>query len=88
MTSRATQGAQAREALARALLELAEQGQRPRCSDAPQLWVSDDVADRREVIRYCHTCPLQTPCAAVGEHERHGVWGGADRSLTNKAVAS
>lgn len=84
MTSRATAGREAREALSRAVLTLAEDGQRPRCSDAPQIWLSDDIEDRNEVVRYCLTCPLIEPCAAAGQFEKHGVWGGIDRSVNKK----
>ncbi|PWJ24735.1 transcription factor WhiB [Branchiibius hedensis] len=81
MTSRATAGAEARATLARALLTMATYGERPVCSDAPQLWISDDAEDREGVKVWCQSCPLIEPCAAAGQFEKHGVWGGLDRTM-------
>lgn len=81
MTSRATAGHEAREQLARALLTLAEAGQRPRCSDSPQLHLSDDPAERATAARQCVGCPLLDLCRNAGQYERHGVWGAVDRTI-------
>lgn len=79
MTSRATAGAEARDALSRALLTLAEDGQRPRCSDAPHLALSDDIAERAIATTWCEGCPVFAECEAAGQFEKFGVWAGVDR---------
>ena len=86
MTSRATAGAEARDTLSRALLTLAEGGQRPRCSDAPHLALSDDAADRAIASRWCEGCPIFDACHQAGQFERFGIWAGQDRTPTAKAV--
>lgn len=86
MTSRATAGVAARAELARALLTLAEGGQRPRCSDAPHLALSDDAADRAIASTWCNGCPIFDACHEAGQFERFGIWAGQDRTATAKAV--
>ena len=85
MTSRATAGHEAREQLSRALLTLAEDGQRPRCSDAPHLALSDDAADRAIASRWCDGCPIFDACHEAGRYERFGVWAGQDRTPVAKS---
>lgn len=89
MTSRATAGAEARDNLARALLTLAEDGHRPRCSDSPSMHLSESADEREQAARWCYGCPLLTECAEAGEFEKFGVWGGRDRSAvaTSKAAS-
>ena len=86
MTSRATAGREAREQLSRALLSLAEGGQRPRCSDAPHLALSDDAAERAIASRWCEGCPIFNACHEAGQFEWFGIWAGQDRTATTKAV--
>jgi len=48
----------------------------------PDLWFPEkghaDLA--RAAKRICATCPIQLPCARLGEGEVHGVWGGISRN--------
>lgn len=46
----------------------------------PDLWTSDQVADRREAAELCHRCPVRAECAAYGAAEPFGVYGGTDRT--------
>jgi Transcription factor WhiB/Poxvirus D5 protein-like len=74
------------EALTRALINLAARGLRTHCSDATlsELWLSDHPGERREATRLCQGCPVFAPCGAAADErdERHGVWGGVDRTVT------
>lgn len=88
MTSRATAGAEARETLARALLALTDRGMRPRCSDSPQLWISENADERATAATWCAGCPILEACSAAGEFERFGIWAGQDRTDHPRAVAS
>lgn len=42
------------------------------------LWLSDRHEDRHEAAEQCAGCPVLDACAAAGQHERFGVWGGRD----------
>ena len=63
-----------------ALITLAIQGSRPRCSDPVdhQRWTSDHEGDRAIAALWCNGCVLLTLCAdAASERgEVHHVWGG------------
>jgi hypothetical protein len=50
-----------------------------RKSDTSMAWVSDDRAEREQAARECDGCPVMQACAAAGEGEAFGVWGGVDR---------
>lgn len=82
----------ARDALDRALLDLATEGRRPRCGEPDDhgLWVSDDHEDRARAARRCHGCPVLTECGAAADEERD-VWtvrGGIDRRPSRTARAA
>lgn len=70
--------------LTRALVVLAAEGRRPRCGEpgGHELWCSDDADDRALAARRCAGCEVLIQCGnAANEHdERHGVWGGTDRT--------
>lgn len=74
----------ASDVLTRALLNLANRGGRPRCSDpgTHQLWLSEDAAERALAATWCAGCPVLAECrdAAAANGERFGVWGGVDRT--------
>jgi len=74
----------AAEVLTRALVDLADHGRRPRCGEpgGHELWCSDDATERAQAARWCVGCEVLTECgAAADEHdEKHGVWGGRDRT--------
>ncbi len=76
----------AAQVLGRALLELAEQGQAatPCQGRRRDRWTSDDAAERAWAASVCVTlaCEVLLQCrAAADEHdEKHGVWGGVDRT--------
>jgi hypothetical protein len=38
-------------------------------------------------VRYCVSCPVQRECAAAGERERNGIWGGRVRVLKSERQA-
>jgi hypothetical protein len=65
----------------RRLLELAQRGDRPRCSDPVDhtLWTSEDQHDR-DIAAACVGCDVLQLCgaAAAEREERCGVWGGRD----------
>jgi hypothetical protein len=65
-----------------ALITLAQQGDRPRCSDPidHQRWTSDDQRDRQIAMAWCNGCQVLTLCgdAASERGEVHHVWGGLD----------
>jgi hypothetical protein len=65
-----------------ALINLAVQGERVRCSDPVDhaLWTSDDQRDGGVAVQWCADCVLITLChdAAEERDERHHVWGGRD----------
>jgi hypothetical protein len=65
-----------------ALLTMAVQGERPRCSDPGdhQRWTSDNQHDRQMAMAWCAGCPVIDPCrqAADERGEKHHVWGGKD----------
>jgi hypothetical protein len=47
-----------------ALITLASQGERPRCSDPidHQRWTSDDQHDRQIAVAWCADCPIIVEC--------------------------
>jgi hypothetical protein len=53
------------------------------CRLDPELWFSNEAADKREAKRLCHTCPVQAQCLneALDSNQRFGIWGGED--MTN-----
>lgn len=71
-------------ALNRRLLELAQRGERLRCSDpiTNVMWTSESAADRATAALWCNGCDVLDLCAAVAVEEDHrwGVWGGRDFS--------
>lgn len=73
----------ARDALDRALLELAANGRRVRCAEPEDhlWWTSDHDDERARAARLCTGCPLLRPCALAAEEEKD-QWttrGGVDR---------
>lgn len=88
MTSRATLGAEARAVLVRALLTLAEAGQRPRCADSPQLHLSESAEERVIAAARCHGCPVFTECETASHFEAFGVWAGRDVTVTRAQGAA
>jgi hypothetical protein len=72
-----------------ALITLAQQGDRPRCSDPidHQRWTSDDQRDRQIAMAWCAGCPIIVECgqAADARDERWHVWGGRDYTRKPRA---
>ena len=70
--------------LNRALLTMAQRGERPRCGDPTThaMWTSDDQHDRAIAAQWCAGCALLDPCGDAAEErgEKWGVWSGVDRS--------
>lgn len=66
------------------LIELASQGQRPRCSDPGdrRLWLSDDPDERASAAARCRGCQVLTACQQSADihGEQFGVWAGVDRT--------
>lgn len=52
------------------------------CRDRLAAWTSEKASERAQAAEGCSWCwePLRAACAVAGQHERHGVWGGRDRS--------
>jgi len=84
LAQRSPEGTAAHDQLARALVALAAQGERPRCGDSAthRLWTSDSPEDRQLAATWCNGCLVLTECGTAAEAtgERFGVWGGVDRS--------
>jgi hypothetical protein len=68
----------------RALINAAASGLRTHCSDpdSRDLWLSEEVTERRKAARLCAGCPVLEPChsAAEARGEKFGVWAGVDRT--------
>jgi hypothetical protein len=71
-----------------ALLDVTARGQRAPCEGPDRYqWTSEDPRERAQAARTCRdACPLLDLCAAAAREvgERHGVWGGKDRTRTPK----
>jgi len=85
----------AHEVMSIALLDLADHGRATPCQGRRRdRWTSDDAAERTWAASVCVTlaCPVLLQChAAADEHdEKHGVWGGRDRTAvtTRKRAAA
>ncbi|WP_425310626.1 WhiB family transcriptional regulator [Ammonicoccus fulvus] len=71
----------ARAALDSAILALAGDRRSTPCTAADRgLWTSRATEDREAAAWRCGPCPILAACAAVGDFEPFGVWGGVDRS--------
>lgn len=79
MTSRA---ALAHDALTRRLIDLARQGQGPRCGDGEisRMFTDEDEHTRAIPASYCAGCIVWIECDAVGQHQRFGTWASRDRT--------
>lgn len=77
-----TEAEQAFRRLAARLDELADTGRTWPCAADPERWFADDDADRAAAAEACRSCPALTACGdyAAAADERHGTWGGVDRS--------
>lgn len=65
------------------LLDLADQRRRTRCADDPDLWVSENPAERAHAAVLCGGCELKSACLAAGrEGKEFGVYGGVDITTT------
>ena len=82
MTMTRTPAGVANDALTRRLIDLASQGQRPRCGDSEtaHLWLSEYEGERKQAALMCSGCPILEPCDAVGQYQRFGTWSGIDRT--------
>ncbi|QOK24145.1 WhiB family transcriptional regulator [Janibacter indicus] len=77
----------ARDALDRALLDLAADGRRPRCGEPADhlLWTSEDTDERARAAALCVGCPVLQECALAAEEEAElFVWAGVDRGARPK----
>lgn len=74
--------ARVRRSLTAALVELNESGEFTPCQRSPELWTSEDAAERAKAVPACAACPLRTPCRdySILAREGSGVWAGKDRS--------
>jgi hypothetical protein len=82
--SMTTRGSLASDRLTRRLINLAQLGIRPRCSEPTHgYWTSEHEPERRLAAVWCRGCPVLVECgeAAVANDERWGVWAGVDRSV-------
>jgi transcription factor WhiB len=69
--------------LFKALDRLTDEGRAPLCVQRPEQWGPDaKPSARTDAAEACSYCPALHPCAAYADaaNERHGVWGGVDRS--------
>ena len=84
MTFNQDAAVRAQDALSMALLTMAVEGDRPRCGDhaTRDMWTSAFPDERALAATWCRGCAVLTLCGAVADanDERHGVWGGRDRS--------
>jgi hypothetical protein len=51
------------------------------CGEDPELWFSEDKADRVLAASRCDVCPVLALCHEAGRWEDSGIWGGEDRSI-------
>lgn len=75
----------ARDALDRALVDLAARNRRPRCADPDtwSWWTSDKGAERAAAARLCTGCPVLEPCRdAAQEAGEIFVWAGVDHGTS------
>ncbi len=80
----------AHETLALTLAQHAEAGRIPPCAGDPELWLSEDEADRTHAATRCaRSCPVVPECAAAAAptRERFGVWAGVDLTPRRKETA-
>ena len=68
------------------LAELADTGNHPACTNNPDLWVSDNLQDRKTAVRLCAGCRVITECGAAAKemHARFGVWAARDRTQSDR----
>jgi Transcription factor WhiB len=62
---------------------LEDLGRPPVCAADPEAWAADAKPRvRAEAMEACGHCPVLKACAAYADAagEKHGVWGGVDRS--------
>ena len=45
----------------------------------PELWFSDQYAERDRAYSICRNCPAKDACKKAGKPERFGIWGGESR---------
>lgn len=82
----------AAEDLTRALLRMAESGERPRCGDGEisLMFTSDDPESRRLAATYCRSCPLTELCwsYAVETNATAAIYAGRDTAdpVVQKAI--
>jgi WhiB family redox-sensing transcriptional regulator len=54
-------------------------------STTPDLWFSDDRAEKLAAKAVCLSCPFKRECEEYGEGQEFGIWGGVDRSAGYRA---
>ena len=79
----------AQESLTAALTGLLNNGDAPPCrADKATLnrWTSDDPDERQWAAWHCQPCRILDACHAAADEtpERFGVWGGIDRTQTQR----
>lgn len=77
----------ARDALDRALLDLAADGRRPRCGELAthHLWTSEKADERARAAALCVGCSVLRQCAHAAEEEGElFVWAGVDHGTRPK----
>ena len=56
------------------------------CQQDPDLWFSEDFADKKRAVALCGECPFRVACLKESEGQEFGIWGGVDKSnLVTKA---
>lgn len=81
----------ASERLTLALIALADRDQRTPCQNprTRHRWTSDGADEREAAAHECRFCPLLTECAEAGDElKAEFVWGGTDRTKTQRRKAS
>lgn len=77
----------ARDALDRALLDLAADGRRPRCGEpaSHHMWTSEKADERARAAALCVGCSVLQECAQAAEEEHElFVWAGVDHGTRLK----
>lgn len=78
----------ATERLTLALSDLEDKGVKWPCQNRPE-WTSDDPDERAYAAAGCRFCPALALCAEAGDELRaQFVWGGTDRTKTQRKKAS
>lgn len=80
MRAISAEAADARQRLNLALRAVRYADEQVPCEINPNLWTSNNRADREAAAFRCRSCPVRDECASASSFERVGVWGSQIRA--------